>query len=178
MTPAEKRKRYILLKYKIAAIVRRTIKSKDGEIIQGERSLEMQLPPKYKKPTQDYDIYSPKPKQSAEETENELDREFGGDYFKTVPAKHRGTYKVVSNIDEDGWADYTKPDEPVPKVKIGKTNYTTLQFELKKAVRTLKQKKYAYRHEKEKNKIERIKKALVVKENASKLFGKRKQKWL
>ena len=37
MTPAEKRKRYILLKYKIAAIVRRTIKSKDGEIIQGER---------------------------------------------------------------------------------------------------------------------------------------------
>jgi len=165
MTTAEIRKRYLLLKYRIAAIVRRTIKSEDGEVIQGERSLEMQLPSKYKKPTQDYDVYSPSPKQSAIETEKELDWEFGGDYFRVKPAKHKGTYKVVSNIDNDTWADYTKPTEKVHKKTIGNTEYTTLQFELMKAKRTLAKKQFAYRHEKERNKIKRIKQAMAFKKS-------------
>ena len=178
MTPEEKKKRYLILKHRIASIVRGTIKSKDGEVIQGERSVEIQVADKHKKqpPTQDYDAYSPKPKQSAEETEEELDREFGGDYFRVEPAKHRGTYKVVSNVDDDGWADYTKPSEPVPKIKIGQTNYTTLQFELKKAIRTLKNKKYAYRHEKEKNKIKRINSTLTLRKSIANINNPYKNK--
>ncbi len=162
MTPEEKKKRYLVLKHRIASIVRGTIRSEDGEVIQGERSLEMQMPDQYKRKTQDYDAYSPKPKQSAEETEEELDREFGGDYFRVEPAKHRGTYKVVSNVDDDGWADYTKPAERIHKTRIGKSDYTTIKFELKKAIRTLKNKKYAHRHEKEKDKIHRIKSTLKL----------------
>ena len=160
LSDAEKLKRYVLLKRMIPKIVRRTIKAEQKEIIQGERSLEAQLPDQFKRQTVDYDAYSPNPKQSANETETELDWEFGGDYFKVKAGQHKGTYKVVSNIDEESYADYTKPSEPTPNIKIGDTRYTTLRFELMKAIRTLKQKKYAYRHEKEKNKIRRITNAL------------------
>jgi len=176
MTPQEKKLRYERLKRIIPQLVRKTIKSEQGEVIQGERSVEAQVGSKYQRSTEDYDAYSPKPKQSAEETEEVLDREFGGDYFRVEPAKHRGTYKVVSNVDDDGWADYTKPSEPVPKVKIGQTNYTTLKFELKKAIRTLKNKQYAYRHEKERNKIKRINGALKQKEFVSSINKPNKKK--
>jgi hypothetical protein len=176
MTPEEKRLRYERLKRMIPLVVRRTIKAKDGEIIQGERSLEAQIPDKYKRDTQDYDVYSPSPEQSAEETEKELDWEFGGDYFRVKEGKHKGTYKVVSNIDNEGWADYTKPSERIPKTKIGNTHYTTLKFELEKAIRTLKQKQYAYRHEKERNKIKRLKKTFALQNVMNN--KKVKQRWL
>jgi len=178
LSDAEKLKRYVLLKRMIPKIVRRTIKAKQKEIIQGERSLEAQLPDRYKKETQDYDVYSQNPKQSAKETEKELDWEFGGDYFKVKPSGHKGTYKVVSNIDGEDWADYTQPQEKTPNIQIGDTRYTTLRFELQKAIRTLKQKQYAYRHEKERNKVKRITSALKEQiRNPKNLKGLR-MKWL
>ena len=107
MTPAERRLRYERLKRMIPLIVKRTIDQK--ETIQGERSVEAQVPDKYRRETRDYDVYSNSPEQSANETEKELDWEFGGDYFRVQKGVHKGTYKVVSNVDEDGWVDYTKP---------------------------------------------------------------------
>jgi len=178
LSKIERLKKYIALKHHIANIVRRTIKSDEGEIIQGERSVEAQVANKYKKPTRDYDAYSPKPKQSAEETERELDWEFGGDYFRTKPAIHKGTYKVVSNIDDESYADYTKPTEQTPNKRIGDNKYTTLQFELKKAKRTLAQKQYAYRHEKERDKVKRLTAALKHQfKNPKNIKGKR-MRWL
>ena len=85
LSDAEKLKRYVLLKRMIPKIVRRTIDKK--EIIQGERSLEAQLPDRFKRETVDYDIYSSNPEQSARETERELDWEFGGDYFRVASNK-------------------------------------------------------------------------------------------
>jgi len=172
----ERLKKYIALKHHIANIIKRTIDKK--EIVQGERSVEAQVAEKFKKPTVDYDIYSKQPKQSAEETEKELDWEFGGDYFRTKPSMHKGTYKVVSNIDDENYADFTNPTEPTPTKQIGGIKYTTLQFELKKAKRTLAQKKYAYRHEKERNKIKRLTAALKHQiTNPKNLKGKR-MRWL
>ena len=172
----EKLKRYLILKNQIAQIVRRTIKGK--EIIQGERSLEAQLPDQFKRKTIDYDVYSDAPKRSAIETEKELDFEFGGNYFKVVPAQHKGTYKVVSNIDGEDYADYTKPSEKIPYTKIGDTKYTTLRFELEKAIRTLKAKQYAYRHQKEKNKIQRITSALKYQLRNPNNLKRIRMKWL
>jgi hypothetical protein len=174
----EKMKRYLLLKRLIPKIVRRTIKVEDGEIIQGERSLEAQLPDRYKRETVDYDAYSPVPKQSARETEKELDWEFGGDYFSVRPGVHKGTYKVVSNIDGESYADYTRPSEKVYATKIGDTKYTTLKFELMKAMRILKSKQYAYRHQKEKNKIRRITSALKEQLKNPKNLKGVKMRWL
>jgi hypothetical protein len=150
----EMKKKYLALKHNIPNDIRNTIDSK--EIIQGERSLEAQLPPNLKRETTDFDVYSHTPKESAEETEEFLDKEFGGDYFKVVKAQHKGTYKVKSNIDDETYADYSKTPKKAPHIKIGDTKYTTLKFELYKALRTLKQKKYAYRHKQEKNKVGRI----------------------
>ena len=179
MTPEERKQRYERLKRMIPLVVRRTIKAQDKEVIQGERSVQAQVGSQFQRPTQDYDAYSPAPKQSAIETEKELDREFGGDYFRVKEGKHKGTYKVVSNIDDDSWADYTKPSEKIYKKRIGDNDYTTLRFELMKALRTLRNKQYAYRHEKEKNKIKRIASAFALKKAINKYpSGKVKQKWL
>jgi len=178
MALTEKLKRYMILKHKIASIVRRTIKAKDGEIIQGERSVEAQVQDKYKKPTTDYDVYSKQPLQSANETEKELDWEFGGDYFSVRPSKHKGTYRVVSNIDGEEYADFTKPKEKTPSIKIGETEYTTLEFELKKAIRTLKDKQYYYRHAKERNKVKRLTAALKERSIKLKNFKGVRMKWL
>lgn len=176
LSKIERLKRYIILKHQIANIVRRTIKG--DEIIQGERSVAAQVPKQFQKPTQDYDVYSKNPKQSALETEKELDWEFGGDYFKTKQSKHKGTYKVVSNIDGEDYADYTEPTEPTPHRRMGDTKYTTLKFELAKAKRTLAQKKFAYRHKKEMDKIKRINAALKHQiKNPRNIKGKR-MRWL
>lgn len=178
MTPEERKQRYERLKRLIPLVVRRTIRVKDKEVIQGERSVEAQVPERYKKtpPTQDYDAYSPTPEQSAREAEKELDWEFGGDYFRVEKGKHKGTYKVVSNVDNDAWADFTKPEEKVYKTRIGESDYTTLQFELAKAKRTLAQKRYAYRHAKEMNKIKRLTKTFALQKVMNN--PKVKQRWL
>ena len=174
----KKIKRYLLLKRMIPKIVRRTIGNNNNEIIQGERAVEIQVPDKYKRPTQDYDAYSSDPYNSAKETETELDWEFGGDYFHVKPAKHKGTYKVVSKIDGESYADYTKPSESTPNIKIGDTRYTTLRFELQKAIRTLNNKKYYYRHAKEKDKIKRITKAMEKQIKNPKNLKGVKMRWL
>lgn len=179
MTPEERKQRYERLKLMIPLVVRRTIRAKDREVIQGERSVEAQVGSQFQRQTQDYDAYSPSPEQSARETERELDWEFGGDYFRTKEGQHKGTYKVVSNIDGDSWADYTKPEEKIKKTRIGDNDYTTLKFELQKAIRTLRNKQYAYRHEKEMNKIKRIQQAFALRQSINKIpSGKVKQKWL
>ena len=149
------RMKYEQLKHNIPYDVRNTIRG--SEIIQGERSLEAQLPDRLKRETTDYDVYSKNPKKSAIQTERYLDKEFGGNYFKVKAGKHKGTYKVVSNIDNETYVDFTKPTEKTPNIKIGETRYTTLRFELIKALRTLKNKQYTYRHAKEENKIKRLK---------------------
>jgi len=160
LTKEEKMKKYLLLRHLIPNIVKRTIKKEDGEVIQGERSIEAQVADKFKRKTTDYDAYSPNPKRSALETERELDMAFEGDYFRIKPAQHKGTYKVISNINGETYADYTIPQEHISTTEIGENKYTTLKFELMKAIRTLRQKQYAYRHQKEKNKIKRVTSAL------------------
>lgn len=173
MTPEERRERFNKLKSSIAGIIKRTIDKR--EVIQGERAVEAQVPDQYRRETRDFDVYSSNPERSAKETERELDWEFGGNYFRTKLAQHKGTVKVVSNIDDETWADYTKPSEKIYKTKIGNTNYTTLQFELFKAKRILQQKQYAYRHKKEQDKIKRINAALAMQKSMS---GKKRMRWL
>jgi len=128
--------------------------------------------------TRDFDVYSKNPRQSAIQTEQYLDKQFGHDAFVTKKGVSPNTYRVSSKATGKVYADYTKPNESTPNKKIGETRYTTLRFELKKAIRTLKQKKYAYRHQKERNKIKRITSALKHQINNPKNLKGIKMKWL
>lgn len=127
------------------------------EIIYGARALNKHFPKFLDKPTQDFDIFSPTPKKDAKEAEKALDKKFKGDYFYVEPAKHEGTWKVKSKINNEGYADYTKPDKKIPSRKIGKHRYVRLDYVKKHIKKTLKDPEAKYRHDKDKDALNRIK---------------------
>lgn len=127
------------------------------EIIYGARAMNKQLPSHLDKPTMDYDIFSPTPKKDAMQTEKALDKEFGGDYFFVEPAKHKGTWKVKSHINKEGYADYTKPEGYVPYRKIGGKKYVKLAYVKAHIMKTLKDPEAKYRHDKDRDALNRIK---------------------
>jgi len=132
--------------------------SKTGkkEIIYGARALNKRFPPFLDKHTTDFDIFSPMPKKDAEETERALDKSFGGDFFFVEPAKHPGTFKVKSRINKEGYADYTKPDTKIPSDKIGKHRYVKLAYVKKHIKKTLKDPEAKFRHDKDRDALNRI----------------------
>jgi len=143
------------------------------ETIHGATSVNKQLYPNFlDKPTRDIDIFSKTPKKDARETEKALDKSFGGDYFNVKPARHEGTFKVKSNITGETYADYTKPKRKIKKIKIAGFNYTTLDFTKQQVKRTLKDPESEYRHEQDRDTINRI----LIHEKLKQIKKRRKPK--
>lgn len=127
------------------------------EIIHGSRALNKRFPPFLRKQTTDYDIFSKTPRKDARQAERALDRRFGFNAFEVKAGKHKGTWKVMSRVNGEGYADYTKPERKVCSERIGKYNYACLSYMEAQAKRTLKDKESAYRHAKDRDAINRIK---------------------
>lgn len=141
----------------IPKVVKSTIKG-EGEIIYGERALNARFPNWLDRPTEDFDVYSKQPRQSARQTEKALDKHFGGDYFITKPAQHKGTYKVVAKANQVGYCDYTKPEGRMPaSEKIRGRRYVKLAVVKKHIQKTLKDPESKYRHAKDRDALNRIK---------------------
>jgi hypothetical protein len=126
------------------------------EIIYGARALNKRFPKWLDKPTQDYDIYSKTPRKDAKQVERALDKRFKGDHFYTEPAQHKGTWKVKAHANQEGYADYTKPEGKIPYKTIGGKNYVALSHVKKNIKKTLKDKESAYRHAKDRDALNRI----------------------
>lgn len=158
--------------------IKKIILSKTGkhEIIFGQRAVNKRVPDFLDRPTTDYDIFTPTPKKDAKQTENALDKHMGFNAFEIVPAKHEGTHKVKSLIDGETYADYTKPDKKVPYEKIGKHNYIKLAWIKKQIGKTLKDPTSSFRHDKDKDTLNRIKIYEKLKQNPTRKKGVRKQK--
>lgn len=168
----KKVEKYHKKKRGIPNLVKKTI-GKD-EIIYGARALNRRFPSYLDKPTVDYDVFSKTPMKDAQQAEKVLDKSFGGDYFRTKAAKHEGTWKVKSNITGEGYADFTRPQGEVPFDKIGRYKYATLGWHKNKIRKTLKDPKSAYRHEKDKDALNRIN--IYERKHAGKKRKKRKGK--
>ena len=139
--------------------INRTIRSKidDHEIIYGARALNKRLPNYLKQPTTDYDIYSPYPKRDAHEVERALDKKFKGDHFFVEPATHPGTFRVKAHATGVAHVDYTKPEEKIPYDIINGKKYVKLSFMKKHINSTLNDPDAGYRHEKDRDALNRIK---------------------
>jgi len=127
------------------------------EIIYGARALNKRFPSFLDTPTQDYDIYTPHPERDARETEKALDKKFGGDFFHVTKGVCPRTWRVRSNVNEEVYADYTKPEEKIPFDVIGGRNYVTLEHTKKHIVKTLNDPSAEYRHAKDRDALNRIK---------------------
>ena len=136
---------------------------KDKNIIYGARSIKKRLG-WFGRETSDYDIYSNSPKRSALKLDRTLDKGSKSNSFYTTPALHKGTYKVM-NVDFDrikgtsddyGIADFTKPKGRIKTTTIQGIKYDMLSEERKNKLKSLKDKKMAFRHEKDRNDLNRI----------------------
>lgn len=133
--------------------------SKKGQVVYGQRAINQQLPTNLKRKTKDYDIYTSKPERAAKELAMKLNKKNGN--YKVVKAKYGRTWKVK---DEKGEtiADYTQPGR-YPKTKnILGVKYAHTDSAKRKIKKILKNEGSKYRHEKDKEMLERIKKGEIM----------------
>lgn len=129
----------------------------DKHIIYGARAINAQLPDFLRSNTEDFDIFSKQPKKDALETENKLDKAYGGDFFSVEKAKYPNTWKVKSNVTKKTVADYTFPSGKVPSRKIEGNRYAKLDWIKKNIRRSLNKKNSSFRFEKDNEALQRIK---------------------
>lgn len=141
---------------------------KENDIVYGAQAIKRRLGISAR-PTTDYDMFSKKPKSSAVKLEKTLDKRFKSNAFYSKKGVNPGTYKVKfvgvddkpMTKDDIGIADYTKTPSPGPKTfKFRGVKYRVLKEELKAKQKILRDKSYAYRHEKDRKDIERIRRYL------------------
>jgi len=147
---------------------------KKKQVIYGARSIEAQNP-LFARDTSDYDILSKHPKSDANELKRKLNRLMQINYFYSKPAKHKGTFKVKGigmdmkkdTEDDESIADYTGQltgmSNNVPTYKKNGVRYRLLKIELERKKAILKDPEFAFRREKDKDDINRIKGYLKIK---------------
>jgi len=135
--------------------VKRFLKGKP-EVVYGARSVNQRLPDYLEKFTEDWDVYSHTAKESAKELEKLLDEQFGGDYFEVRPAKHEGTFKVVSKVTMRGVADITIPERTISYQTIDGINYATLEEQVVAIERALSAPEFRFRWDRDKEALQRI----------------------
>lgn len=166
--PVDKTKKFHKNKHHIPSVIFSTIDNK--EIIYGEHALKARFPNYLERPTTDYDVYSKTPHKSAREAEQALDKKFGGDFFYTKQAQHPGTYKVVAHANNEGYADFTKPEKKIPYDVIRGKKYAKLKLEKQHRMKSLKDPNYAWRHGKDRDAYNRI----IIYERMKQLKGRKR----
>ncbi|KKN11199.1 hypothetical protein LCGC14_1029030 [marine sediment metagenome] len=154
LSKLEKVEKFHRLKNRIANIVLRTIG--DKEIIHGEQAVAVRLPQHLQRQTRDIDVFSETPKVDAIEAEQELDEAFGGNFFEVTQAEHPGTHKVRSRINGRTYADFSEKEGKIPSERIQGNNYVTMQFIKKRLRAILRDKEKEFRHQKDRDTLNRI----------------------
>jgi len=146
-------------------IILRQVK-KNNSIVYGAQAAKRQLG-FFGRPTTDYDILSKRPGKSARQLERTLDRKSGGDFYFTRPAMHPGTVKVkhkgfdqkADTKDDLEVADFTRPKRRYKTTTINGVRYVTLSEVAKDKQTSLKDKEFAFRHQKDRDDLNRIRAA-------------------
>lgn len=152
----EQKERFFKNQEKVGEVIINHVK-KRGLILFGQKATNRQLPKDLRKDTQDYDIFSPTPEKSAKRIERKLDRKFKGNFFVVKKAIHGGTYKVKSRVGDKGIVDVGKPERKVPTITKKGVKLATLKFQLQQIKKSLADKKFSFRHAKDREVRSRIK---------------------
>jgi len=174
MVTQEQAEKYYKKKGEAHQVIKKNIK-KQGHIVYGERALNTHLPSHLDRHTEDWDVFTKTPKKTARRVERKLDKKYGGDYFYVEPARHKGTYKVKSRVTRMGVADYTKLENKVPHKTIKGVKYVKLRWVKQHIKKTLKDPKAYYRHDKDKEALQRIKIYETLKKKKAKTKAKIKK---
>lgn len=162
---------FLINKPKIKKIVMDKAKERK-QMVFGAHAMNEQLPLFFRRPTQDIDIISKQPKQRADEMQQLLDNKIAGgrDEFFVKPAEHEGTFKVrhqgrdgvQGTKDDTTIVDFTDLKQKPPSKEVNGVRMQTLSSMVDRKKEILKDPESAYRHDKDRGDIQRIK--------ASKIF--------
>ncbi len=131
--------------------------AEDKHVVFGAQASNAQLPPHLQKTTEDVDIFTKKSEKEAKQMEKKLDKAYGGDFFRVEQAKHKGTYKVKSNVTNRTIADYSSQGKkPNTKTILG-VKYADLKSIKRKIGKTLRDESSSFRHDKDRETLQRIK---------------------
>lgn len=136
---------------------------KNAEVIYGARAVNKQVSGPFQRLTRDFDVYSGKPKRSASQLEKSFDNRFGNDFY-VKPAKHEGTWKVMSvgedrkkgTKDDEGIADYTILPKGLKSRVIDGVRYSSLSHEELNRRKSLGEKEMQFRHDKDRTDLDRM----------------------
>ena len=149
--------------YNREQLIKRQAK-REKSVIYGGQSLVAQLGGLARN-TKDYDVKSRNPRRSASTLQRQLDMAAGGDlYYNRESEFKRGVHKVIfkgddhrrNTQDDVGIADFSKLKRTDKFVVRNGIRYATLASREFDARRALKQKKFAFRAEKDREDILRI----------------------
>lgn len=128
---------------------------KNKQVIYGQQSVNVQLPSKFRRKTNDYDILTKKPKQSAERLADRLNKKFKTDEFKVEPARYNKTFKVK---DKEGKtvADYTLTTKKPKTKEVWGVKYADIKYQEKKLKKILKDESSSFRHDKDMDTLKKI----------------------
>jgi hypothetical protein len=134
-----------MTKAKIEKAIKKKTKKKK-HIIHGARAVNAQVSPKYRRKTEDYDLWAGKAALQADQLEDELDRIAGGDMFYertlTMPdSLHDGEKKihqVVNRKTQDSVADYSRRPPGAQFVNINDLRFESLAHAKKTKVAILR----------------------------------------
>jgi hypothetical protein len=144
-------------------LIEQQVRQEKG-IIVGGKAIQAHLG-LYARPTFDFDILTPNPPRSAKRLERTLDRRAGENIFyrtqsKEHPSTHRVRYvgedRIKDSQDDITFADFS-PFRKVRTVMLSGIRYAQLSSIVEEKKRILTEKQYAFRHEKDRGDIERIK---------------------
>lgn len=131
--------------------------AKRNQVVYGAQSTNHNLPSHLRKDTIDYDILTKQPEKSANELVSKLNKEYGKEKFKVIPAKHPGTFKVKDIDTNETIADYTRTTKkPNSNNDLG-VKYANLSYSEKKLKGMLKSEASSFRHDKDFDTLNRIK---------------------
>lgn len=131
--------------------------TEDGHVIYGATAINAQVTPQLQRHTDDVDIKVKNPKKEAYQMEKKLDKAYKGDYFSVKKAKYKNTYKVKSNVTGKTVVDYTKMIKAPPVKQVLGTKYEDISAIKQSINRTLKDESSAFRHDKDREALQRIK---------------------
>ena len=125
-----------------------------GQIVYGAMATNVQLPSHLRKETTDYDILTHKPRKSAMEMAEKLNKAVGSKRYKVVKGKHKGTYRIQAN--NKTIIDYTQLKRKPKTKKIFGTEYKHIKSIKKGTKRLIKKPGTEYRRQKDISTLSRI----------------------
>ena len=134
-------------------------KNKVG-VVHGARGQNAQLPRFLeRKSTRDWDVFVKDPKLRALQVESLLDKRFRGNFFRVKEGitKKLKVHKVISNINNESYVDFSIPDRLVPVKSIRGVKFATLKDQFNKAKQNVVKPELEFRRKKDLDFIRRVK---------------------